>query len=373
MRTNSLQALKTSSQMSADLERLSDWGEFRLIQDIVLPALAQVSEGAALGNDCVVLPTLDQHGDLVVTTDATPRPLAFNVGIEDYFIWGWYSVLVNASDLASTGCTPQAFCSSVEAPEDLSVASFKRFFQGVAEACAAFGFTNAGGNLRAARQFASHGTGIGYSKPGLSLSRTGCRPGDIIVAVGPCGQFISAYLKAKRLGIDMLGSSEQQCLTRPMAKVREMQLLNEHGLVRAASDNSDGLLGSVWSVAEASDCAIRLELAQGMLSRSTLAEAEAHQYDAWNLFFCWGDWQVLCAIDAMKWSSFQAFASAYGLGYLRLGVAEEGKPRIVASIDGVTRSANVVRNEAFLRTGYSQNSGTHLNHMLTTQIFGDAL
>ena len=59
---------------------LAQYGEFRILRDIVHPALRGVSPKEGLGDDCGCV-TLQSTGlDLVVTTDAVPKPAVWHLG-----------------------------------------------------------------------------------------------------------------------------------------------------------------------------------------------------------------------------------------------------------------------------------------------------
>src|ERR1043166_1576597 len=137
---------------------LSDIGEFDLISKVILPMLADQRLYSPLGNDCSYVELPDRENLLVITTDATPKPLAWNLGYQSYEMWGWYSVLINVSDLAAAGASPLAFTSSIEASPDMPVHEFRNFLRGLKSASEQMAISNAGGNVRAAPRFESHGT-----------------------------------------------------------------------------------------------------------------------------------------------------------------------------------------------------------------------
>src|ERR1700719_2583098 len=90
---------------------LQEFGEFRLINEVILPTFRN---GAVHGDDCSFVP-IDKEGTyLALTADAAPRPLIWELGHQSFFTWGWYSVLINASDLAAAGADPVSFLSSVK-------------------------------------------------------------------------------------------------------------------------------------------------------------------------------------------------------------------------------------------------------------------
>ena len=344
-------------------ETLADWGEFRILEEIVLPALQGAAPLRPLGDDCAFVKVRD---DLVlaVTSDAAPRPLVWQLGCRTFSIWGWYAVLVNASDLAAAAARPLAITTSVEAPPDMKVDDLRSFFAGVAAACEAFGLKNAGGNLRSAPRFECHGTAIGVASPPM-VTRDGCRPGDYLLAIGGCGRFISAYLRARQLGgVAKLPAVDQEILLRPSPKTREMQILHEHKLIRAATDNSDGILGSLWNIAERSGCGIEVFMDEARVPPAMRALAAAEHLDPWNLMFFWGDWQVVVAVAKDDLGALQALADRNQIDHFLLGRAVPGAPALLAEVAGGRRPLSLVRNENFARDSFNANIDQHVDFML---------
>ena len=111
-------------------DTLAECGEFRLLNEIVLPLFADQAGVSPLGDDCALVDLPDGSHRLVVTSDAAPRPLAWALGHESYHTWGWYAAAVNASDLASAAAKPLALTTSLEAPSSMKVAEY---YEGLVE------------------------------------------------------------------------------------------------------------------------------------------------------------------------------------------------------------------------------------------------
>jgi thiamine-monophosphate kinase len=347
--------------------KLSDVGEFRLLRDVVLPVFGSNGLTAPLGDDCAYV-SVPRPEMLVVTTDAAPRPLVWSLGCESYWSWGWYAVIINVSDLAAAGARPLFFTSSVDASDSMLVKDFQRFFEGMAAACERFSLTNAGGNIRAAPRFACHATAVGTEPRSVPITRSACVPGDAIVAVGPCGLFISAYLQGRRNGLDSLSRVDRRRLFRPEPQMREMGLLHEAGMIRAASDNSDGLLGAIWNIVDRSQCGVELLLDEILLPPEVQKAARDENFDPWNLFCFWGDWQVICAVAPEQLKEFNLLAEAEGIEYTLLGRAIESEPAVYGSRHGRRRRMRVLRSENFAAESFSSDLSGHLDHMLRTPL-----
>ncbi len=351
------------------LQTLKDLGEFALVRQVVLPIVGGDDGVSPLGDDCAFVRLPSGHHDLVVTTDVGPRPLVWHVGHQSYRTWGWYAVMINVSDLAAAGATPLAITTSIEAPGDMAVDDFKEFFQGMAEASREHGIANGGGNVRQASKFACHGTAIGVVPTGAQLRRGGARPSDLLVAVGECGRFATAYVRAKEYGFGALSCEEQTQLCRPRARVNEMQILHGRGLVSAASDNSDGLLGALWNIAEASGCAVELDMSREALPKRVAEVASEFGYNPWNLMFFWGDWQVVVSVPAARTDDFWRVAKAHHISAQNLGRVCEGPPRLVGLSEGRRHNLRLLRNENFLQSSFNTDILAHVEFMLRSQLW----
>jgi thiamine-monophosphate kinase len=345
---------------------LRDLGEFRLLNEVILPELGRSS--VELGDDCGFLPLRGSSTSVVVTTDFAPKPLAWLLGEQSYRTWGWYAVLINASDLAAAGAQALGFTSSVEGPADMLVRDMQDFYAGIADACAAYELPYAGGNIRAAPRFECHGTAFGTIPTAQRLGRSKCMPGDVFVSIGPCGEFIAAFLHARIDGIANLSDTERQLLLRPRPRLREMKVLRERELVSAASDNSDGVLGSLWNIAERSNCGVNLDFDESVITDSVKLSAARARLSPWNLFFFWGDWQVIAAVKSARMAEFAKTATTEAIPYVRLGVAIDGPTRLVRQVEGAEQAVRLLRNENFSASSFNESVEAHVDQMLSENL-----
>lgn len=201
------------------------------------------------------------------------------------------------------------------------------------------------------------------------VSRRGAADGDILVSIGRLGLFITAYLKARRAGLDALSAEELRTLIRPQPKLREMQILVQQSLLSAASDNSDGLLGAIWNIAEKSSVRAVLDLDDDMLSTDLLQTAKREGLNPWNLAFCWGDWQVVATVPQDRYPRFVAATAAHGIDFVRLGVFEMGSQMICARYGDRLYSVNLVRNENFAAKSYNKGIQSQVDYQLSAPLF----
>ncbi len=146
--------------------------------------------GPAVGEDAAVVDLGDRY--LVLKTD----PVTF--AEEDI---GWYSVHVNANDVATRGARPRWFQASILLPLDAHEALVRSIFLQIHEACLELGVAVTGGHTEvtpAVNQAVVVGDMQGIvSKEGLVLT-CGAREGDIVLLTKGAGIEGTAILARER-------------------------------------------------------------------------------------------------------------------------------------------------------------------------------
>jgi thiamine-monophosphate kinase len=207
---------------------------------------------------------------------------------------GWKLVAVNLSDLAAKGATPAGALLS------LTIASGgeweSAFLGGIEAACESYGLPLLGGDTIALPQGAPRVLGltaIGRAGP-RTPSRAGGRPGDALWLVGFIGDAAAglAMLRDAPATISPL----IDIYRRPVPLLLPGQALAPHA--HAMMDVSDGLLLDARRMAEASGCAIEIELRNVPLSAAFVAERG--QDRAARLFAATGgdDYALLAALPS---------------------------------------------------------------------------
>jgi superfamily II DNA or RNA helicase len=221
-----------------------------------------------------------------------------------------------------------------------------------------------------APRFECHGTAFGASN--RRIGRAGCAPGDTVISVGSCGRFASAYVKARTIGYAGLKESERDVLSYPKPLVREMQTFASRGYFSAASDCSDGVLGSLWNIAQRSNCGFELSLSSSSLPAYVREAAELAGFEPFNLAMFWGDWQVIATVPAQHLEMFLDDACRASVEAIILGVAVVGEPRLTARDErGRVRDVRLLRNENFRSTSFNASSLGNVDYMLRTPLFVD--
>jgi len=231
------------------MAKLKEMGERRLVEIIKGMIGSDVLIGP--GDDAAVIDLGDRC--LVVSTDLVSfrRHMPEGMTMRDF---GWMSVAVNLSDLASMGAEPIGFLSAMAMPEDMEVEDLQEVVAGMQECASANGAPIIGGDTKNGEGLVA-GIALGVLKREEILSRKGAKVGDLVAVTGNLGEAAAGFYSIQK-GLDL--PSARMTLFRPRPRLREGRDLARSGAVSACMDLSDGLSASVAQVSEASGVAMQI-------------------------------------------------------------------------------------------------------------------
>lgn len=229
-----------------------------------LRRIATAPEARGLLDDAALL------DGLVITHDTIAEGVHF-LHFDPPASVGWKLVTVNLSDLAGKGATPAGALLSLtlagQGPWEAD------FLDGIEAACESYGMPIIGGDTIALPPGAPRVLGltaIGRAGPNVP-HRAGGQPGDALWLVGTVGDAAAGLAQLKR---DHKASGPLiDIFRRPVPQLRAGQVLAEQA--HAMMDVSDGLLLDARRMAQASGCAITIELDRLPLSEMFVAERGA--------------------------------------------------------------------------------------------------
>lgn len=294
--------------------RVDEYGETWLIEHVLRPRYQSSGYGRFGDDSAVVLDDLKRwEGALVATTDPCPPPAIFELGHHDYYYWGWLAVMINMSDLAASGARPVALLDSLELPPSMRLGDLTRLLDGIDEAARACGAAVIGGNIRESDRLNVTATAIGVSHPRV-LSRVGAKPQDVLMVVGPIGEFWAQYLDSKGGG-----QSFPRAVALPSAQVSAGPILSRMPGVTSCTDNSDGLAVTVMHLAEANSLGAVIENGTIDFSDAVLSSARARGIAPINLAIGWGDWSIVCSVAPGTFDEVRHELRKVGVRCSRLG------------------------------------------------------
>lgn len=246
--------------------------EFELIEWIrqQIPAVDHLR--IAIGDDCAVQKPLSGQ-DLLTTSDLLIEGVHFLRHWTSLYDLGRKAVAVNISDIAAMGGKPLSLFLSLGRPIELGDSDLKELISGILFEIRRHGAVLAGGDMsRSPAGLILSVTVQGCISAGQAICRRGAAAGDSLYVSGSLGDSALALslLKAGRQPEPFLA----QRFHLPTPRVGLGQLLVENRLATAMLDVSDGLLGDLAHILDASEVGAELELADIPLSPAFRQELE---------------------------------------------------------------------------------------------------
>jgi thiamine-monophosphate kinase len=304
--------------------KLSELGEIEILRNIIFPYHKR-PDGLpnALGDDCVDLPIRNLRDRIVWTMDPTPLPISWLIGKPDYYTYGWYSVLINLSDIAAMGAYPVGVMLSVIAPIDLRVIEFKKFLKGVEDCCRQHNTYVLGGNIKEGKEFSCVGTALGSINQTNILKRHGCDDGDIVVVIGEMGAFWAAvFSKLQKLVIPKSYKNRLiSALNRPIARLKEGQTISKNRYATSCMDNSDSVVSCCYELANQNNLNVILTINEEDLNPYYLEVFKKSGVNPLTASCSWGDWNLICTTPQKLFKELQkslkSFCKVVKIGYVQ--------------------------------------------------------
>jgi len=281
--------------------------------------------------------------DLVLTQDTLVAGVHFRERDPPRLI-ARKALRVNLSDLAAKGGEPLCYLLSLGIAPAMTGAWAEEFVAGLAEDQATYGMTLLGGDTVLCEDRAVITVTVCGTVPsGAMVRRAGARPGDRVYVSGTIGDgALGLRLLRDEAGasFELLAESEREHLRRryllPEPRTSLAAALRAHA--SAAMDVSDGLVGDLSLLLEASGCSARIEAARVPLSpaaarlvpRPELFEAALTGGD---------DYEILCTVAPREAAALTAAAQAAGVALTEIGEVVQGRgPAVVFGADGAPMS-----------------------------------
>ncbi len=317
----------------------SPLGEFELIRRFFMREGKARDVGAdgvilGIGDDAAVL-ALPPNTELIAAVDTIVAGRHFPQGTDARSI-GHRALAVNLSDLAAMGATPAWATLALTLPS-ADADWLTRFSTGLLDLAEEYGVRLVGGDTTQGPLTVSVQV-LGHVPRGMALRRDGARDGDLLVVTGTLGDAGAglAFALAPSAGASRpaVKSTEAAALVQrfdyPTPRVRFG--LAARSIASAAMDLSDGLVGDLPKLAQASGLAAHVTVERLPLSDAMRAAVSASQAREWALA-AGDDYELLLAVPPARFAELEAAASRLNLRLTAVGELHCGSG-VTWSLDG---------------------------------------
>ncbi len=297
---------------------LGQLGEFAMIDRLVSGRRQPAAVALGPGYDAAVVVVAD--GRVLVSTDMLVEGRHFRLDWSTPHDVGRKAVAQNAADIEAMGGKPAAFFVGFGAPPETASAQVSELADGMWEEAQRIGAGIAGGDLVSSSQWVVSVTVLGDLAGRPPVRRSGAQSGCVIAAAGELGHSAAGYALWHN-SIDGFEVLRRRHLV-PQPPYGQGPAAAEAG-AQAMIDISDGLVGDLRHIAEASGVGIDLSTEALAPDCEALSRpAEALGVDPWSWVFGGGEDHALVA----------AFAGALPPGWRAIGRTLDGPPRVL--VDG---------------------------------------
>jgi thiamine-monophosphate kinase len=293
-------------------------GEFGVIDGLIRGRRQPDSVTVGPGDDAAVLVAGD--GRVVVSTDMLVEGRHFRLDWSTPHDVGRKAVAQNAADVEAMGGRTTAFVVGFGAPPDTPTAQVSALADGMWDEAGRIGAGIVGGDLVSSPQWVVSMTVLGDLGGLPPVLRSGARPGSAIAVTGRLGHSAAGYALWHK-GIEGFDDLRHAHLV-PQPPYGQGRVAAEAGAV-AMIDISDGLIGDLRHVAEASGVGVDLSTEALSADREALQSAAAAAgVDAWTWVLGGGEDHALVA----------AFTGPVPAGWRAIGRVIDGPARVL--VDG---------------------------------------
>ena len=312
--------------MADDLSGLGEFGIIGLFRKAARPGRRWVVSG--IGDDCAVL---DAGGEerLLVTTDMLVEQVHF---LRDKITprrLGYKSLSVNISDIAAMGGEPTAAFLAWGLTEDLDSAFVEEFKNGLLQCAREFEVDLLGGDTTASKaDIIACLTVLGRAKDNEVITRSGARPGDVIMLGGVVGDSGAGLHLVLNDDAEVSAEDRRQLRSahlEPKHQVELGRMLAANHLATAMIDVSDGVLQDLSHIAAESGVGADVDADALPLSDAARRLAESAGLDARDWGLSGGeDYVLLFCVPPDKQSGIEATAIGTVTSEQRIRVCRNG-------------------------------------------------
>lgn len=302
----------------------SDVGEFELISRFFSRAAAPRAESGVIlgiGDDAALL-EVPIGTDLVAAVDTLVAGRHFPQRTDARSI-GHRALAVNLSDLAAMGATPAWATLALTLPRAES-GWLERFAAGLFDLADAHGVALVGGDTTRGPLTVSVQL-LGHVPHGKALRRGGARPGDLLAVSGTLGDAGAGLLFSSAAPPAAPRRDVEALIRRFDYPCPRVELgLAARAIATAAMDLSDGLVGDLPKLAQASGVHAHVSVERLPLSAALRAAVNPEQARDWALA-AGDDYELLFAVPPQRYAELESAAQRLNLTLTAIGELRSGE------------------------------------------------
>lgn len=303
---------------------LSALGEFNLINLITRDLVTNPAEVVkGVGDDAAVLKVSPDKW-LLFTTDMLIEEVHFSLSWASFFQVGAKAITVNVSDIAAMGGKAVHTVVSLGLPERLSVENIEELYAGLRKAALDYNINIVGGDVvKSPAPLIINVALLGLVEPENVIYRSGAQPGNLI--------YVTGYLGTSAAGLYLYQHPETQvpesarrlvcnAYLCPRAQSAAGRLLGESKVVRAMEDISDGLLGELAKICQASKVGCQIKLKDVPVAEEVRLIASVTKNDPFKWALSGGeDFELVFTVAPHDVIKMQEMLNRVGTGYHLIG------------------------------------------------------
>ncbi len=324
-----------------EIEQLGEFGLIRrLTQEI---KHQQSSTLLGVGDDAAVIDSGDKR--VVLSTDMLVEGVHFDMSYVPLKHLGYKAVSVNLSDICAMNAIPTQITVSIAVSSRFSVEALDELYAGIRKACEVYGVDLVGGDTSSSLSgLMISVTAVGLVSSDQAVTRSGAKPGDLLVVSGDLG---SAYM-----GLQVLEREKEVFKSAPMAQpdlsdyqeLLERQLkpeartdiireLKDLGLKPTSMiDVSDGLASETFHLCAASGCGVRIYEDKLPINSHAYETARAFNLDPTLCMLSGGeDYELLFTIDQSEFEKVRNLPKLSVIGHM----VEDATEKTLVTKNGV--------------------------------------
>ncbi len=275
---------------------------------------------------------------LAFTTDSISEEISTGL-YDDPYLMGWMIVTVNISDLAAVGAKPIGILISEIIPNNFNQEKLEQLQKGISDACKAYNTFVLGGDTNEGKNLILAGTAIGIINNENTLSRVGCKPGNILYSSGKLGSG-NAYAISQ-----LISKTNTPIYFQPEARIKLSSIINKYAT--ACMDTSDGLIAALDQLMRLNE--VGFELAEDLdkiIDADSLNFVKKLNIPAWLLFAGQhGEFELIFTIPKTSQKSFLEEIAKNGFEPVELGmVSQKNEIRMKLHDKLVSINSEFIRN-----------------------------